>query len=220
LAERTLSREEARAFYDRFGKKQDDQGFYEDPATRKLEAAAAFERARFVVELGCGTGRFAEGLLKRKLPRSSRYLGLDPSGTMIGLAAARLSSWSDRAEVRQTDGAPELGVADHECDRVVSNYVLDLLSREDIAVFEREAHRALAPGGRLCLVGLTFGERLFPKVISTLWTAVHRVAPSKVGGCRPLHIADHLPAERWSVSHREVVATWGISSEVLIAVPR
>lgn len=220
MAERTLSREEARAFYDRFGKKQDDQGLYEDPATRRLEAAAAFERARFVVEFGCGTGRVAEGLLKRKLPPAAHYLGLDQSATMIALASERLSMWSDRAEVRQTDGSPSLTVGDRSCDRVLSTYVLDLLSPEDIEAFEREAHRALAPGGRLCLAGLTFGERLLPRLVSTLWSTVHRVAPSKVGGCRPLHMADRLPAERWSVMHREVVATWGISSEVLVAVPR
>ena len=55
--DRTLDLEQARAFYDRFGARQDRQAFYED----------AFERARGVPEFGCGTGRFAEVLVAERL---------------------------------------------------------------------------------------------------------------------------------------------------------
>jgi trans-aconitate methyltransferase len=57
-----LSREEVRSFYNRFRAKQDWQRFYEGPAIRDLLAHGAFEKAQALFELGCGTGRFAEGL--------------------------------------------------------------------------------------------------------------------------------------------------------------
>jgi len=37
-----LTSSEARAYYDKFGKKQDTQGFYEDPALDDLIAHAGF----------------------------------------------------------------------------------------------------------------------------------------------------------------------------------
>ena len=48
------------------------------------------------------------------------------------LARARLCSYPDRAEVRLSDGAVTIGEPDGSFDRYVSNYVLDLLSRESI----------------------------------------------------------------------------------------
>ena len=44
-----LSHKEARAFYDRFGAKQDLQSFYEDPAVERLIAHADFANASAVL---------------------------------------------------------------------------------------------------------------------------------------------------------------------------
>ena len=63
-----LTHDEARRVYDRIGAGQDSQAFYEDRATRLLIRHGAFERARSVLEFGCGTGRFAARLLARHLP--------------------------------------------------------------------------------------------------------------------------------------------------------
>ena len=57
-------RDNVRAFYDRFGGKQDWQRFYEDPALRDLICHGSFDEAHAVVEFGCGTGRLAEHLLR------------------------------------------------------------------------------------------------------------------------------------------------------------
>jgi ubiquinone/menaquinone biosynthesis C-methylase UbiE len=59
-----LKPSEAKAFYDRFGKKQDDQSFYEDLATDDLIAHARLGEAEKVLEFGCGTGRFAYRILE------------------------------------------------------------------------------------------------------------------------------------------------------------
>ena len=115
--------DDARRFYDRFGSRQDTQGFYENPALDDLVKHADFEHARSVLEFGCGTGSFARRLFETVLPADARYLGLDISGTMIGLATRRLEPWQDRTEVRQTDGTPCLPVPDTSFDRFLATYV-------------------------------------------------------------------------------------------------
>jgi tRNA G46 methylase TrmB len=64
-----LSPEQARRIYDRIGRAQDWQRFYEDAATAELAAHASFGDARAVFELGCGTGRFAASTSAPEWPR-------------------------------------------------------------------------------------------------------------------------------------------------------
>ena len=215
-----LTRADARAFYDRFGSKQDGQAFYEDAAVQDLVAHAEFEKAAAVFEFGCGTGRFAERLLATHLSPTAAYLGCDISTTMIGLARTRLARFGDRADVRLTDGAPRFDAADATCDRVVSNYVLDLLAPDDIAGVVSEAHRVLTPEGRLCLTSLTRGTTSLSGAVTWVWTRVHHWRPQLVGGCRPLALRDYLPAQDWRLAHRNVVVAYGIPSEIVVAQKR
>ncbi len=209
-----FSQEEARAFYDAFGSKQDLQRFYEDRPIDALLDHAFFESASAVVELGCGTGRLAERLLRERLSAHATYDGIDVSPTMVGLAEARLRPWAGRARVHLTSGPPALPLADAACDRFLSTYVLDLLGEDEIRAALLEAARVLAPGGMLCLASLTFGESLPSRLLSRLWTAVHSRSPRLVGGCRPLRLVPFIPPG-WLVAHREVVCSFGLCTEVL-----
>jgi ubiquinone/menaquinone biosynthesis C-methylase UbiE len=215
MSRRVLSHEEARSFYDRFGAKQDLQRFYEDPAIEVLLRHAGFDSATAVVELGCGTGRLAERLLRTALPPDARYAGFDISETMVGLARSRVEPWKERARVERTGGALDLPVPDASCDRFLSTYVLDLLGEDEIRIALRGARRALVPGGRLCLASLTFGETFPSRMVCRLWTALHSLSPGLVGGCRPLRLEAFT--SDWTVLHREVVCTFGICTEVLVA---
>ena len=58
-----LTTEQAAAVYDRIGRWQDTQAFYEYRAVEDLVRSGDFEQARSVVEVGCGTGALAERLL-------------------------------------------------------------------------------------------------------------------------------------------------------------
>ena len=98
-----LDRGQVRAFYDRFGARQDAQAFYEDAALTELVLHADFEAAGRVYELGCGTGRFARRLLERHLPDGATYLGVDLSATMVELARGRLA-----LQLRQRNRRPVL----------------------------------------------------------------------------------------------------------------
>lgn len=218
-----LSYDQARAFYDGFGSKQDRQAFYEDPATDELIAHAAFDTAQSVFEFGCGTGRFAEKLLAGHLPATARYVGVDLSTTMACLARERLARFDDRISIHVTDGSPAIdpGIApDGAVKRFVSNYVLDLLSEEDIALLVGEAYRMLVEGGLLCSCGLTQGRTLASRSVSRAWRLVHSLFPRAVGGCRPVKVREFLRDSRWRVIHDKVVTAYCIPSAVVIAEKR
>jgi ubiquinone/menaquinone biosynthesis C-methylase UbiE len=213
----TLKPSEVQSFYDRFGKKQDAQSFYEDPALDDLIVHSRFAESENVFEFGCGTGRLAARLLASHLPASATYLGCDLSEAMVGLAIKRLAIYGGRARVLQSDGAMHFPLPNDSVDRVISTYVLDLLSGTDIRDFLREAYRVLNVGGRLCLVGLTKGTTFLSRVVSDVWAAIFRLRASLVGGCRPIRLEQHINSGHWELEYRKVVISFGVPSEVLIA---
>jgi ubiquinone/menaquinone biosynthesis C-methylase UbiE len=213
---RTLSHEEARRFYDRFGAKQDLQRLYEDPAIAVLLAHAGFEDASAVVEFGCGTGRLAERLLGERLGVHATYVGVDISETMVRLATTRLQRWGSRAQVHVVPGTPRVPLDDGAADRFLSTYVLDLLSEEDTRTMLSEAARVLTPTGRVCLASLTEGRGPASRLVAAAWKGLHALRPQLVGGCRPIRLAPFLGRE-WRVLHDSTVCTLGLCTEVLVA---
>jgi len=214
-----LTPSQARKFYDHWGTRQDTQAFYEDAALDDLVAHAAFGHAASLFEFGCGTGRFASRLLTRHLPPSASYLGIDISKTMIEIADKRISPFADRARVELSDESVVFPLPDHSVDRVVSTYVIDLLSETDIQKAISEAGRVLKPGGKVCLLSLTTGNTMTSRLVTGLWSALFRLHAPLVGGCRPIWIESFVSHERWVVQYRNVVTRFGVPSEVLIATP-
>jgi ubiquinone/menaquinone biosynthesis C-methylase UbiE len=215
-----LTHERLRDIYDRIGRLQDTQAFYEDRATDVLVRAGQLGSAHRILELGCGTGRFAERLLSGVLPPDARYRGLDISPRMVQLARKRLALFSPRAEVVLTDGSPPTSEPPGSRDRFVAAFVLDLLPESEIADVVREAHRILEPSGLLCISSLTTGIDPFSRLVARTWKRLHRFRPALVGGCRPLQLTAHVPGERWEVRHHARLAAFGIPMEVLVAEPR
>ncbi len=208
----------SRRFYDRLGRLQDTQRFYEDPAVRRLVELAGFERSEAVFELGCGTGRLAADLLASALPASATYLGVDVSSKMVSLTATRLAEWAPRASVRHLEPpASELPGEDGAFDRFLATYVFDLMSADDAQTLMDEAARLLATGGLLALVSLTQGTTAASRAICATWNAVALRWPSLVGGCRPIELRDLVTGPRWRLEHAEVVVRLGVPSEVLVA---
>ncbi len=210
-----LTRDEAKRFYDRMGRGQDLQAFYEDRAINELVSHASFETARSVFELGCGTGRLAASLLDNHLPADATYVGVDISDTMTDLSQARLERFDGRAQVLLADGSGPLPGRDGTFDRFVSTYVFDLLSPEDSAVMLEEARRLLRPDGRLCAVSLAQGATRTTRLVSRAWTAIWSRLPVAVGGCRPIDLRQLL--EGWRIEHHALLSAWGLTSEVVIA---
>jgi len=217
---RRFTKAQTVGFYDHFGARQDNQGFYEDVALADLITHARFDRAAAVVELGCGTGRFAELLLANHLSTSATYWGCDLSTTMFKLTEQRLLPFGRRAVIWKSTSEGQLPLPDASADRFVSTYVFDILPIDEIHFMIMEARRILTPDGLLCLVSLTNGKQAFSKLVSSLWKLIHSLKPSLVGGCRPIELQPFLPNADWEILHRGVAVGRGISSEVIIAKKR
>jgi ubiquinone/menaquinone biosynthesis C-methylase UbiE len=215
-----LTAEQVRRVYDRIGRAQDWQRFYEDAATADLVAHAGFDTADAVVELGCGTGRFAAELLARHLRAEATYAAVELSPRMVALASDRLWRWRDRATVSLVDGHATIPARDGAADRFVADYVFDLLGPEETRSKLAEARRVLAPGGLLCAAGLTSGEHGVARNVSRAWRGIWARWPALVGGCRPVRLVDALDPAAWEINHHRVVVAWGIPSEVVIATRR
>ena len=197
-----LSHEETRAFHDRFGTKQDRLRIYEDRAVTDLVEHLDPGSAHSVFEFGCGTGRLAEQLLQTHLTSGARYLGVDASSTMVGLARKRLLRFRTRVEIRLTSGEIRVNVPPGSFDRFLSTYVLDLLTEDDIQVL-------------LGLVSL-YGFTLLSTIVERIWSATYRTSPSLVGGCRSLHLREFVK-DGWQILCLRKIARFGVPSEVLVA---
>jgi SAM-dependent methyltransferase len=220
MLERFVTHEQARRIYDRIGRWQDTRPLSERRALDALVERAAFERAGAVLELGCGTGRLAARLLAGRLPAGARYRGFDVSPRMVQLARAAVAPWGDRARVDQVSGSVDLPVTAASADRLVSTYVLDLLSPADTARFLAEARRVLRPGGLLALASLTPGRTPAARALTTAWRGVWRLDPALMGGCRPVELAALLDPGLWAVRTRLTVTDVVLASEVVIAARR
>lgn len=216
----TLTRTQAKTFYDRFGSKQDSQSFYEDKALDELIAHTDLAHAHKLFELGCGTGRFALRLLASQLPSDATYLGMDLSDTMIALAQQRLAPYASRVKLVLSDGDMHFPLSDRSVDRVIATYVFDLLSDADMQHAIREARRVLVPGGKLCLISLSQGVNFASRLVCRMWSGLFRLHAPLVGGCRPIRLLPFLDSAQWSVDYHEVITQFGVPSEVLIATPK
>ena len=220
MAARFITHEQARRFYDRIGRGQDARPLSERRALDALAAQGDFGRAAAVVEFGCGTGRFGARLLREELPDDATYLGLDVSPHMVDLARAAVAPWAGRSRIELTDGAIRLPIPDESSDRVVSAYVLDLLSPADVAAFVAEAGRVLRPGGRLAIASLSPGRTVPARLVTRLWQAVWSLNPALLGGCRPLRLGGLLDPEEWVVLSSFPVTDLFLSSDVVLATRR
>ena len=216
--DRGLSPQRAARVYDRIGRWQDTQGFYERRAVAELLRAGRFGTAGSVVEVGCGTGRLAARLLSDHLPAGARYAGLDVSPRMVDMSRRRLRAWSGRAEVARVDGHSPWPVTDASADRVLAVYVLDLMTPSTLEVFFSEAARVLRPGGLVASASLAPGAGGVSRLVSAGWTALWRVDSRLTGGCRPLDPATLMP-QGWQQQTTRSVTSWAITSSVVVAEP-
>ena len=138
---------------------------------------------------------------------------------MVDLAKSRLRLFGRRAEVRQSDGEPHIDAADGTFDRFICTYVFDLLPDDDIRAVLTEARRILTPDGLLGIVSLTNGPRTLSRLVSTVWRGLHHLSPWLVGGCRPISIRTFVSNGQWRISYANIVARFGIPSEIVVARP-
>ncbi len=214
-----LSAEQVRRVYDRIGRLQDSQAFYEDAAIDDLIAHGDFEHAHRVIEIGCGTGRLARRLLDRHLPSDATYLGVDLSARMVAITRSRIEPYASRCSVDLVDATTTWPPVAGAADRVVATYVFELLDPTATGILLTRIRDALAPGGLVCVASLTHGRDGVARAVSSVWTALWRYRPSLVGGCRPVALAERLGEAGWETTHPRALTRWGFTSEIIVARP-
>lgn len=136
-----------RAGYDRWAAVYDHDGnplvALEQPV---VEAALGDVSGRTLLDLGCGTGRWA----LRLAARGAHVTALDFSPGM--LAAARAKSGAHAVRFVEHDLRRPLPFADASFERVVSGLVLEHV--HDLSAFFAEIARVLVPGGRAVVSGM------------------------------------------------------------------
>ncbi|MBI5832229.1 MAG: class I SAM-dependent methyltransferase [Armatimonadetes bacterium] len=147
----------------------DDVAFYLDRAAAALPAGGA------VLELGSGTGRLAEHLLRA----GHTVVGCDASASMLARADSRLARFGDRWQAAHVD-VRELRLP-QRFELAVAPYgmVAHLLTDADRLAAFRAVHDHLAPGGQF-----VFDDRpawLADPADSGVWQVVKTVTDPDTG---------------------------------------
>jgi len=137
-----------------YATKQDDEvSWYEPKPDHSLELvdAALSEGARSIVDIGGGTSRLVDGLIRRDL---DRLAVLDVSESALARSRDRLGPLARKVEWISADvtDLDDLGVFDIWHDRAVFHF---LITEEDRRRYRDLAAKTLPAGGRLIIA--TFG---------------------------------------------------------------
>jgi demethylmenaquinone methyltransferase/2-methoxy-6-polyprenyl-1,4-benzoquinol methylase len=141
-----------------------------------------------------------------------------PAGLVVGcdLSRGMLELTRRRAETPLCEGdAARLPLRAASFDRLFSAYLLDLIPLSELPQVLAEFRRVLRPGGRLALVSLTEGVDPRSRLFVAGWKLLFRLDPQRLGGCRPLQLAELLGRAGFTVE-RHVVVQRGFPSEVLV----
>ena len=140
---------EAKCEFDRWSNHYDRdplQVFFFKPAHRMLLANLTAADRR-VLDIGCGTGRFAASVLEH-YPETHVW-GVDLSDGMLRQCSGRCHAANGRLHVVQGD-SERLPFADDSFDHIFMSHVISVVS--DPFKLVREAQRVAKPGARLVIV--------------------------------------------------------------------
>lgn len=149
-----------------------------------------------VLEVGIGPGR----TVSRLGGGGRRVVGVDLSPRMLSLARAQLEADQVRASLARAN-LLTLPFRTGQFDAVVSTFVVDLLSDEELPVALAELTRVLSPGGRLVLGVMELPNRIARET----WMMAYRAVPDLVGRCRPIELDPYVRAQALRVLREESV---------------
>jgi ubiquinone/menaquinone biosynthesis C-methylase UbiE len=179
----------------------------ESRARRRAVELANVRDGEDLLEVAVGTGAlFAELVAKNPHGRNE---GIDITPEMAEKARKRVGG---RANVRVGD-AHRLDFESGAFDLVVNGYMFDLLPQEDFPAVLGEMHRVLRPGGRLLLINMAASQ----KKRTALWTAIYKLNPAMMGGCRGVLLEQPVRDAGFELVHREELDQFGFPTELLLA---
>ncbi|MBI3895562.1 MAG: methyltransferase domain-containing protein [Acidobacteria bacterium] len=180
--------------------------------TGKLASELASVRSgEAVLEVGVGPGIMLESLARAN--SEGIIAGIDLTPAMLQRTRRRFRHRSLASPALFQADVRFLPFADGSFDMVFSSYLLDLLSIPNIEKALQEMRRVIRPSGRLMLVYLSQDKPWFNRI----WGFFYWMVPMLLGGCRPIHVAAHLPSAGFAVVATRRITQWGIPAELILA---
>lgn len=208
-----LGKNDVRKTYERMASSYDLwSNFAEAKARRRCLDLAAIQNGENVLEVAVGTGVLFENILR--LNTSGINEGVDLTEAMLARARERARQTGYSNYTLQIGDAYRLDFPDESFDVVVNNYMFDLIPEQDFMTILNEFKRVLRKGGRLVLVNMTRGSRLF----NAIWDWLYRLQPALLGGCRGVELKPYLGQAGFENIYREYVGQMGFPSEVVYGV--
>lgn len=178
---------------------------------------AAFEMSGLsngesVLEVAVGTGLNIPFVAQRN--PEGRYVGVDVTPRMLRRAKRRLARTGADPQ-RYTLGhgdAYDLPFGEASFDVAINSYMFDMLPEEDFPIVLGELKRVLKPGGRLLLINMTPGPRLYHQI----WEQIYRLHPPLMGGCRGVRLGQAVRHSGLEPLQEAFVSQWTFPSEILL----
>jgi demethylmenaquinone methyltransferase/2-methoxy-6-polyprenyl-1,4-benzoquinol methylase len=209
------TKSETKAFYNKISKVYDflaDQS--EEPVRREGLEKLNARPGEKVLEIGFGTGHSLVALAQAVGP-TGRVYGVDLSDEMLKIAHENLEKegLADRVELICGD-AEKLPYAAEALDAIFMSFTLELFDTPEIPKVLAECNRALRPGGRIVVVGVSKeGEG---GVILQVFEWTHKHFPNFMD-CRPIFVRNALDAAGFRIESVENRTMW-VPVEIVLAV--
>ncbi|RMH23451.1 MAG: methyltransferase domain-containing protein [Acidobacteria bacterium] len=210
-----LSKDQVRRYYNKLARFYDRLAEASEQPMRdagiELLAPAPGER---LLEIGCGTGHSLTALAERTGSGGAVY-GVELAERMLVEARRHLRRRRSGGRVLLVQGDGEhLPVAGASLDGIFMSFVLELFDTPAIPRLLAECRRALRPGGRLAVVGLSKegDDSLLRKAYE--WT--HEHFPNLLD-CRPIHVRTSLARSGFSIRAARLERMW-VPVEVVLGI--
>ncbi len=209
------TKDETKAFYNKISKVYDllaDQS--EEPIRQAGLEMLNARPGEKVLEIGFGTGHCLVALARAVGPTGKVY-GIDLSDEMLKLAQENLEKegLAERVELICGD-ATSLPYHSNTMDAIFMSFTLELFDTPEIPKVLAECLRALRPGGRIVVVGMSKeGEG---GIILQVFEWTHKHFPNFLD-CRPIFVRNALEDAGFRIESVDRRTMW-VPVEIVLAV--
>ena len=209
------TKDETKAFYNKISRVYDllaDQS--EEPVRQAGLEMLNARPGEKVLEIGFGTGHYLVALAQAVGPAGKVY-GIDLSDEMLKLAQENLEKegLADRVELVCGDAA-ELPYPSETMDAIFMSFTLELFDTPEIPSVLAECKRALRPGGRIVVVGMSKeGEG---GIVLQVFEWTHKHFPNFLD-CRPIFVRQALEDAGFRIERVDRRTMW-VPVEIALAV--
>jgi demethylmenaquinone methyltransferase/2-methoxy-6-polyprenyl-1,4-benzoquinol methylase len=197
--------------YDRLSTWYDLFSSAEDGARRIARELIDPKTEDRILEIGVGTGRNLSSLADT----GCRLAGIDLSSGMARKAKTRLIREKRDCLVSLTIGdAVHLPYPDGLFDGILSSFMLELFSEQEIAIVFTECRRVLKPGGKISMASLEKPDT--PNWAVDIYEWFHKCFPNWID-CRPIQLKRLLSKNGFTILGNVRISIWGLPVQIVLA---